>query len=209
LDFLLTAATAPLPVPGDGGLVKRLLGAAAVARIAGRLTVGRLGCVRHLGGRVIAADGSGVGGGVGALGSGGGAGGLPLGGNLLVQLVEALGGGAVKVEPPVADEVVLVEDGAVGAEEAVLGEAALAVGGADVENLALGLGIGVVASVHLAVAAEAGLGHLGVDGIVLAGDAGNGLLQHGQVVIAAGRAGGRALSKDRDLINHNMYGWGL
>ncbi len=45
---------------------------------------------------------------------------------------------------PVTDEVVLVEDGAVGAEEAVLGEAALAIGGANVEDLALGLGVGII-----------------------------------------------------------------
>ena len=36
--------------------------------------------------------------------------------------VTHLGGGAVEVEPPVADEVVLVEEGAVGTEEAVLGQ---------------------------------------------------------------------------------------
>ena len=69
---------------------------------------------------------------------------LALGGNLVVQGVERLGLGAVKVEPPVADEVVLVEDGAVGTEEAVLGQTALAVSGTDVEHLALGLGVGVV-----------------------------------------------------------------
>ena len=68
-----------------------------------------------------------------------------LGGDLVVQRVEVFGRGAVKVEPPVADEVVLVEDGSVGAEEGVLGEATLAVSGTDVENLALGLGVSVVA----------------------------------------------------------------
>ena len=36
--------------------------------------------------------------------------------------VTHLGGGAVEVEPPVADEVVLVEEGSVGTEEAVLGQ---------------------------------------------------------------------------------------
>jgi hypothetical protein len=39
----------------------------------------------------------------------------------------------------------LVEDGAVGAEEGVLGETALAVSCANVESLALGLSVGVVA----------------------------------------------------------------
>ncbi len=37
----------------------------------------------------------------------------------LVECIEVLRGGAVKVVPPVADEVLLVEDGAVGAQEAV------------------------------------------------------------------------------------------
>ena len=59
--------------------------------------------------------------------------------------------------------------------------------------LALGLGISIVSTVHLPVAGEARLRHLGEDGIVLAGDAGHRLLQHGEVVIAARRAGGCAL----------------
>ena len=71
--------------------------------------------------------------------------GFSLSSNLLIQGVEALGFGAVKVEPPVADEVVLVEDGAVGAEEGVLGKTTLAVSGADVEDLTLSLGISIVA----------------------------------------------------------------
>ena len=44
------------------------------------------------------------------VGSGAGVG-VSLGGDLVVLGVEVLGVGAVKVEPPVADEVVLVEDG--------------------------------------------------------------------------------------------------
>ena len=71
-------------------------------------------------------------------------GGLTLGGDLIVQRIEAGGLRAIEVEPPIADEVVLVEDGSVGAEERVLGEAALTVGGANVEHLALSLGIGVI-----------------------------------------------------------------
>ncbi len=65
--------------------------------------------------------------------------------DLVVAAVESLGLRAVKVEPPVADEVLLVEHGAVGTEERVLGQAALAVGGANVEHLALGRRISVVA----------------------------------------------------------------
>ena len=40
--------------------------------------------------------------------------------------------------------------------------------GADVEGLALGGGVGVVAALHQPVAAEAGVGDLGEDGVVLA-----------------------------------------
>ena len=46
---------------------------------------------------------------------------------------------AVHVEPPVADEVLLVEDGAVGAEEGVLQQAPDPVIGADVEGLTIEL----------------------------------------------------------------------
>ena len=69
---------------------------------------------------------------------------VPLSGDLIIEAVEVLGGGAVKVEPPVADEVVLVEEGSVGAEEAVLGETTSTIGCADVESLALSLGVRVV-----------------------------------------------------------------
>ena len=70
--------------------------------------------------------------------------GFPLCGNLVVERVELLGGGAVKVEPPVADEVVLVQESSVGAEEAVLGEPTSAISRADVESLALSLRVRVV-----------------------------------------------------------------
>ena len=44
---------------------------------------------------------------------------------LVLQLVEVLRPVAVDVEPPVADEVLLAEEGPVGAEEAVHGETVL------------------------------------------------------------------------------------
>ena len=83
-------------------------------------------------------------GGVGRLRVASSAQGVSLRSVLIIEAVEVLGGGAVEVEPPVADEVVLVEESSVGAEEAVLGEAASSVSGADVESLALGLGVRVV-----------------------------------------------------------------
>ena len=112
--------------------------------------------------------------------------GLPVRGHLLVQRVEAASEAAVHVEPPVAHEVLLVEQRAVGAEEAVLGEAAAAVSTADVEDLALGLGVSVVASFHLAVAGEGGVGNLGEDGVVVSGHPGNVLLQVAAAATAAG-----------------------
>ena len=57
--------------------------------------------------------------------------------------------GAVNVEPPVADEIVLVKDGAVGAEEAVLGETTLSVTCTDVEGLTLGFNVSIVSTINL------------------------------------------------------------
>ena len=84
---------------------------------------------------------------------------------------------AVNVEPVLADKVGLVEQCAVGAEEAVLGEAAGSVTSADVEGLALSLGVRVVASIGLAVAEEGCIGDLGEDRVVVPGDAWDDLLQ--------------------------------
>ena len=70
--------------------------------------------------------------------------GLSFGGNVFVEAVEAFGFSTVKVEPPITNEVSLVEDGTVGAQEGVLGKASGAIGGADMESLTFGLGISVV-----------------------------------------------------------------
>ena len=113
--------------------------AGAVAGLGGRVAVlgGRAGIVGVAGGL--------VGAGVGVLAVGGGGGGaVPLGGDLVVAGVEALRLRAVEVEPPVADEVLLVEDGAVGAEEGLRAQAAKAVGDAHVEDLAVGRRVRVV-----------------------------------------------------------------
>ena len=141
----LAPPVASLSSPATGWLVEGDLGTSPVPRVPGGLAVGGLGVLDHVHGGVVSADGLGVGGGVAAGGAGGSAGsGLSLSGEVVVEAVETLGLGAVEVEPPVADEVVLVEDGSVGAEEAVLGQTTGAVSGADVEDLALGLGVGVV-----------------------------------------------------------------
>ena len=56
------------------------------------------------------------------------------------------------------------------------------------EGLTLGLGVGVVTSINLSVADKAGLGDLGVDGVVLPGHPRDGGLEHGQRI--GGVAGG-------------------
>ena len=79
---------------------------------------------------------------------------------------------------PVTDEVLLVEDGPVGAEEGVGDQAAVNVPqGAEVECLALCLGVGILASLHLPITAESCVGHLGIDGEVLPCHPRNGLTQ--------------------------------
>ena len=60
---------------------------------------------------------------------------------------EVGGLGTIKVEPPIANEVILVEDGSVGAQEGVLGEGTIGTIGtssADMKDLTFGLGISVV-----------------------------------------------------------------
>ena len=79
---------------------------------------------------------------------------------LVDEAVDVPGGEAVEVEPPVADEVVLVEESSVGTEEAVLGQTSGSVSSADVESLALSLRVSVVTSVNLAVTGETRLRNL-------------------------------------------------
>lgn len=74
---------------------------------------------------------------------------------------------AFKVVPPVADEELLVEDGAVGAEERVVSAVFLA----DVEDLALCVYVTIVASILLVFAAELSARDGTVDRIILPGRA--------------------------------------
>ena len=53
------------------------------------------------------------------------------------------------------------------------------------EDLAVGLWIGVISAFCLALALETSLGHLGQDGIILSGGSRNGLFQHSQIWISA------------------------
>ena len=145
-------------------------------------------------GRLVIAGSSGVGGGSSSFISGSGEGLVLLGSN-------SLGLGAVKVEPPVADEVVLVEDGSVGAQEAVLAQTTLGVGGANVEHLALGLRVGIVTAGNLAVARESGLGNVSKDGVVFAGNAGNRGHQHLESHVFTGGVSSGTLGFISGLVN--------
>ena len=102
---------------------------------------------------------------------------VPLSSNLVIEDVKLLGQGAVHVEPPVADKELLVEQAAVGAEEAVLSEATVAVAAADVESLAIGLGVSIVSALDLAVTKEGCVRNLGIDWIIHSGNSRNVLLK--------------------------------
>ena len=54
---------------------------------------------------------------------------------------------------------------------------------ADVEHLALGLGVGIITSINLAIAQEASIRNFSINGIILAGDSRNSLFEHGNVGI--------------------------
>jgi len=191
LQKIYLSPSATSSATGKVSLAEGLLGSAAVSSIAGSLLVSGLGIFNNIVGGIITSDRGGVGRGVAGLGvgSGGSINFGTLGGNIVVQTVQTLGLGAVKVEPPVTDEVVLVEDGSVGAEETVLGKTTLAVGCANVEHLALSLGVGIISTVHLTVTGKSGLRCFGIDGVVFTGDTGNSLLQHGKVVISSSGIG--------------------
>ena len=75
--------------------------------------------------------------------------------------------GTVNVEPPVADEVLLVEKSSVGTEEAVLDQTVVSVVCTDVEGLTVAVWVCVV-PFDLVLAEEGGLGRSHEDGIVLA-----------------------------------------
>merc|ERR1712088_378791 len=87
------------------------------------------------------------------MGSSGG-GGFTFSSNIFVQRVESFSFRAVEVEPPIADEIFLVEDGSVGAKEGVFGKASKTISGTHVECLAVGFGVGIVSSFYLTVASE-------------------------------------------------------
>ena len=62
----------------------------------------------------------------------------------LVECIKVGGCSAVDVVPPVADKVLLVENGSVGAQKAVFRQTTVGIRGTDVKDLTFSLGIGVV-----------------------------------------------------------------
>ena len=94
---------------------------------------------------------------------------------VVVEVIIVLRSAAVHIVPPVAGEVFLLEHSPVGADEAVLDQAEVAgaAGEADVEHLAGGLRVAVVAAAHAVLAAEARVRDRGIDGVIHPGLAGN------------------------------------
>ena len=78
----------------------------------------------------------------------------------------------VNIEPPVTDEILLVEQSAIGTEEAVLDQRVAAVLGTDVEGLAVSVCVSVV-PFYLVSAGKLGLGRSSEDGVVLTGNSGD------------------------------------
>ena len=64
----------------------------------------------------------------------------------------------------------------------------------------MGGGRGPLTSVHLALAAEGGLGNLGEDGIVLARDPRDGGLQHGQPRVSCKKNGAKIMEKSAKIL---------
>ena len=94
---------------------------------------------------------------------------------IVVEVIIVLRSAAVYIVPPVAGEVLLLEHRTVGADEAVLDQAEVAgaAGEADVEHLARGLRVAVVAAAHAVLAAEARVRDRGIDGVIHPGLTGN------------------------------------
>jgi len=75
--------------------------------------------------------------------------------------------GTVHIEPPITDEVLLVEKSSIGAEEAVLQQTRISIIGTNVESLAVRLWVCIV-PFDLIITEECSLWGVHKDGIVLA-----------------------------------------
>jgi len=87
--------------------------------------------------------------GIGGWGQQGLGGCFPLCCNLSIQGIQPLGLRAVKIKPPVTNEILLVENCSIGTEERVFGETSLAITCANVKDLTLGIRVTVISPIHL------------------------------------------------------------
>lgn len=91
---------------------------------------------------------------------------------VVIQNVKSWRIGTVHFVPPLARELLLIENSAVGAEETVLDTSVLT----EVDHLAGGLGVGVVARQRLVLARERCLGNGDKGWVVLTGNTGDAIL---------------------------------
>ena len=172
-DLSLSSALSPsLSLIGES---TKVLWTSSISGVSGGLAIGSLGILNDISRSIISTNRSRVRRGVASLWFISSVR-LSLSSNLIIQSIETLGFSAVKVEPPVTDEVVLVEDGSVGAEEAVLGKTSSTISSADVEHLALGFWISIVSSINLSITRKSGFWDLGIDWIIFSGYSRNSFL---------------------------------
>jgi hypothetical protein len=86
-----------------------------------------------------------------------------------IEIVEGGAASTVNIVPPIADKVLLVEHGAIGAKESVSAAISLA----DPENLALSFWVTIEARVLLSLAVKVGLWDRSEDWVVFTGNSTN------------------------------------
>jgi len=86
--------------------------------------------------------------------------------DIFVQAVKTLSLSTVKVKPPITDEVCLVKDGSIGAQERIFRKTTLAISCAHMESLAFSLSISIVSTLNLSFTAKSGFGNFGQDGVI-------------------------------------------
>ena len=111
--------------------------------------------------------------------------------------------GAVKVEPPIADEVVLVEDGSIRAEETVLAETTLTVSSADMEHLAFSFRVSIITSINLTITGETRLRDFSVNWVIFSRYTGDRGSQHSQRICSSIRCSSVEISVT-SLVSHSI-----
>ena len=64
--------------------------------------------------------------------------------NVFIERIKGFCFGTIKIEPPITDEIILVEYSSIGAEERVLSKSSLTISSTDVKYLAVSFGISIV-----------------------------------------------------------------